>query len=353
MRSFATRRRFNLGMFVMLTLFVLALHKVLSIGMYPTAFMSGWTLAGFVLVLTTYNVRKKLSFLPLGSTATWLQLHIYGALLSLVLFAVHVEFRIPNGVFESGLAVLYLLVFLSGVIGLVLSRAIPPRLTTRGEDVLFERIPIFMKRIRDEVEEAVLGSVAETETTAISEIHMARLKRFFDRPRRFWQQLLQSNVKELGIVRKQEKSQGKNEREVSLVVVDGFLSQIRDEVKESVFASTLDVETTAISNFYTTRLKRFFDSPRHFWQHLLQSGRPRNRLLAEVRAHERFLNKNEQDIVQKIIDLICAKDDLDHQHALQWTLRAWLFVHIPFTYALLVFSLFHVVLVHTFAGGTR
>jgi hypothetical protein len=321
--------------------------------MYPTSFLSGWALAGLVVVLTAYNLRKKLSFLPLGSSAAWLQLHIYGALLSLIVFTVHIDFRFPNGIFESGLAVLYLLVFLSGVSGLMLSRAIPPRLTTRGEEVLFERIPIFMKRIRDEVEVAVLGSVAETETTAMSEIHMARLKRFFDRPRRFWQHLLQSNVTQLDKIRKHAESQDKNERDVSLTVVDDFVNRIRDEVKEAVLGSTLEAETTAIPEFYTTRLKRFFDRPRHFWQHLLQSVRPRNKLLAEIRAHQRFLNRNEQDVVQRIVDLICVKDDLDHQYALQWTLRAWLFVHIPFTYALLVFSLFHVVLVHAFAGGTR
>jgi hypothetical protein len=45
------------------------------------------------------------------------------------------------------------------------------------------------------------------------------------------------------------------------------------------------------------------------------------------------------------------KDGLDYHHALQLTLKLWLFVHIPLTYSLLIFSLVHLVLVYAFAGG--
>ena len=274
MRSFATRRWHNVGICVVLAAVVLTIYAILSMAIHPTSFLSGWVLAGLILVLAAYNLRKQVPFLPFGSSATWLQIHIYGGLLSLVVFVVHIEFRFPNGMFELCLAILYLIVFLSGLGGLALSRAIPSRLATRGEEVLFERIPVYIKRIRDDIEEIVLGCISETETTAVPE-------------------------------------------------------------------------------FYATRLKSFLDGPRNFWQHLLQSNRPRHQLLEDIRGHERFLNKDEQTSMQRVVDLICAKDDLDYQYALQWTLKTWLFVHVPFTYALLVFSLFHVVLVHAFAGGTR
>lgn len=274
MRSFAARRLCMFGITALLAGVVVALYAILSYSLHSTDFASGWLLLGVILLLAAYNVRKKFTFLPLGSSAAWLQAHIYGGLLTAVLFLVHVEFRLPNGTFESTLATLYLVVFISGLGGLAISRAIPARLTTRGEEVLFERIPIFMKRIRVDVEKIVLGCISETQTTAIPE-------------------------------------------------------------------------------FYVSRLKHFFDGPRHFWQHLFQSNRPRNNLLEEIRGHQKFLNKDERQVVQRIVDLICAKDDLDHQYALQWTLKVWLFAHIPFTYALIVFSMFHVILVHAFAGGVE
>lgn len=274
MRSFAARRWCSFGVFALLAAVVLSLYAILSFSIHSTSFVSGWLLWGLILVLAAYNVRKRLTFLPLGSSSRWLQIHIYGGFLSFVLFVVHVEFRLPNGTFESILALLYFVVFFSGLGGLAISRAIPVRLTTRGEEVLFERIPIFTKRIRDNAEQIVLGCISETQTTAIPE-------------------------------------------------------------------------------FYVAHLQHFFDGPKHFWQHLFQSSRPRRNLLDEIRSHERFLNKSERAAIQRIVDLVCAKDDLDHQYALQWTLKVWLFAHIPFTYALLVFSVFHLVLVHAFAGGAE
>ena len=43
----------------------------------PSAFTTGYLLLAAVLFLALYNVRKKLPFLPLGSSAAWLQWHMY------------------------------------------------------------------------------------------------------------------------------------------------------------------------------------------------------------------------------------------------------------------------------------
>jgi Mg/Co/Ni transporter MgtE len=59
------------------------------------------------------------------SSEEWLQVHIWAGLLTGVLFAVHIGYRIPAGWFQGILAWLYLLVMASGVFGLFFSRAIP------------------------------------------------------------------------------------------------------------------------------------------------------------------------------------------------------------------------------------
>ena len=56
---------------------------------------------------------------------------------------------------------------------------------------------------------------------------------------------------------------------------------------------------------------------------------------------------------QKIAQLVRQKDGLDYHQALQLLLRGWLFIHIPLTYSLLIFSLMHLVLVYAFSGGAR
>ncbi|HWE94891.1 MAG TPA: hypothetical protein VG269_13075 [Tepidisphaeraceae bacterium] len=158
----------------------------------PDAFDSGWVLGVLVLLLAAYNLRKKLTFLPLGRSSTWLQLHIYLALLSVIAFAAHTHLRLPRGPLEISLACLYLGVAGSGIAGLVLTRVLPVCLSTRGEEVIFERIPQFRRKLRILAEIAVLRSVTEADQTTLSDFYTRRLARFFGEPRNFWLHLFQS-----------------------------------------------------------------------------------------------------------------------------------------------------------------
>jgi hypothetical protein len=272
MKSFARRRWRNLGIVLVLAAVILVFDSVYTLSMRSFSYVSGWTLLIMILGLAAYNIRKKLPFLPLGSSATWLQIHIYAGLLTAVLFLVHFEFRIPNGVFEIVLSLLYVSVFLSGLGGLVLSRVFAMRLTSNGGEVLFERIPFFIRQIQDEVHQIVLNGIAET-------------------------------------------------------------------------------ETSVIPDFYVTRLKPFFDRPRHFWSHLLQSRRPSQSLHMEIQAQDRYLSEPEREVMRAIEDRVWLKNRLDLQFSLQGTLKYWLFLHVPLTYALLVFAVVHLVLVYAFSGG--
>ena len=50
-----------------------------------------------ILFLALYNVRKKLPFLPLGSSTAWLQWHLYVGIGSVGVFALHAGLRWPTG----------------------------------------------------------------------------------------------------------------------------------------------------------------------------------------------------------------------------------------------------------------
>ena len=107
----------------------------------PSAFSTGYLLLAAVLFLALYNVRKKLPFLPLGSSAAWLQWHLYVGIGSVGVFALHAGIRWPTGVLNSALAVVYLATVASGLLGLYLTRTIPRQLARVGEEVIYERIP--------------------------------------------------------------------------------------------------------------------------------------------------------------------------------------------------------------------
>jgi hypothetical protein len=147
------------------------------------AFTTGYLLIGVILFLALYNLRKKLPFLPLGSSAAWLQWHLYAGIGSAGLFAMHAGLTWPNGVLESSLAIVYLLTFGSGLVGLYLTRVIPRQLARVGDEVIYERIPAFRRQVALEFNKTVLGAVAASGATTLADFYTTRLYDFIQRPR--------------------------------------------------------------------------------------------------------------------------------------------------------------------------
>lgn len=183
--TFATRRARNATILALVLLAAWGVHAVVDVSLRSTASWSGVLLLLLLIALAFFNARKKLPFLPIGTSAAWLQFHVYAGVLSIIVFAVHVDFRLPNGALEGALALLFLLVALSGIFGLLISRRLPVRLTSRGEAILFERIPLLRRKLHEEVEEFVLKSAREVQTTTISDFYSERLVDFLRRPRHF------------------------------------------------------------------------------------------------------------------------------------------------------------------------
>ncbi len=236
------------------------------------AYVSGWVLLGFMLLLALFNARKKLPFLPLGRAETWLQIHIYGGFFTVVLFLIHLNFRPPRGGFEITLALLFGVVSLSGIVGLVLSRVLPRRLQTRGGEVLYEKIPGIRHGLRLQAEKLALAGPAGS---------------------------------------------------------------------------------PIIAEFYARRLADFLSGPQNFWLHLQESRRPITQLLADLSDLRSHVTETDAKVLDELAELARQKDGLDYHYALQSSLKLWLFVHLPFTYGLLLFTFWHIVLVYAYSGGAQ
>jgi hypothetical protein len=236
------------------------------------AFLTGWGLFAVILFLSAYNGRKKLPFLPLGSSETWLQLHVYLGLLTAIIFLFHIRLHLPSGWFEGTLAWLYVLVMVSGILGLAVTRIFPRRLTARGGEVLYEKIPGLRHNLRQQAEALALG--------------------------------------------------GEN-------------------------------PSATLAEFYARRLNFFFTGPRNLAHHLIESRRPLNSLVAELEDLRRYVSEAERPALEQILALVRQKDSLDYHQALQATLKLWLFVHLPLTWSLLIFSFVHIALIYAFSGGAK
>jgi hypothetical protein len=78
-----------------------------------------------------------------------------------------------------------------------------------------------------------------------------------------------------------------------------------------------------------------------------------NSLLEEIGEIKKYLSPLEKSSAVELAALVREKDTLDLHRAMQLLLKGWLFVHIPLTYAMLVFAALHVVVVYAFSGGVR
>jgi hypothetical protein len=253
---------------------LVAAHANLRATYAHLSYLTGWALLAMMLCLTAYNARKKLPFLPLLTARAWFQVHVYLGLLTALGFVLHLQWRWPTGRFEGLLSALFTAVTLSGLFGWWISRTLPPRLTTAGGEVPFERIPIVRRELRLRAEKLALDAIGTS-------------------------------------------------------------------------------GATTLADFYAGRLATFFVGPANFIAHLRGSRRPINRLLAQIEELRRFVKPEERDTVNALAELVRQKDALDFHRAMQLVLKGWLFVHVPLTYGLLVFTAAHIVIVYAFSGGVR
>jgi len=162
--------------------------------LYHGNFFSGWILAAAVLLLLLFGVRKKLPILPLGRVSSWMQWHIYIGLFSVFVFWLHARSWLSGGVFEGVLMAIFLLVALSGVVGLLLSRIIPGRLTRRGEALLFERLDGFRTQLARDAEDLLQQAQAEHGSRALQQFYLQWLRPFFAAPQNYWAHIFESRV---------------------------------------------------------------------------------------------------------------------------------------------------------------
>lgn len=157
----------------------------IDLGLGRPSIMSGYLLYGLVVFLALFNLQKKLPTLPLGNASLWLQVHIYVGLVAGAVFGLHLAFRVPNGWFECLLATSFMMTFISGLVGLVISRRVPHLLNRVSQQVVYERTPKLRRMLAERSRSAVLESVATSGATTLADFYTHRLFDFFARPRPF------------------------------------------------------------------------------------------------------------------------------------------------------------------------
>ena len=183
MKSFVSRRLQNAALTVSALLGVVAWTRWQENTLGRADFHTGYLLLTATLFLALYNLRKKLPILTWTSSAGWFQTHIYVGLGSAIVFGLHVGWRVPGGILDGTLTVLYIATFASGLVGLYWSRTLPPKLARVSEEVIYERIAMLRGQVRNRAQQAVLDAVRTSGSTTLGEYYAQQLQTFFEKPR--------------------------------------------------------------------------------------------------------------------------------------------------------------------------
>lgn len=106
-----------------------------------------------------------------------------------------------------------------------------------------------------------------------------------------------------------------------------------------------------IKDLYRTQLGDFFEGHRNFIAHLVGSQRPLKQLTDAIDSLSRYVDLQGQEKLAVIKELAVRKDRLDFTRVFLGLTRAWLFVHVPVTYGLIVLTILHIVVVYSFSSG--
>lgn len=193
MMTFARRRRRNTIITIVVGTLLVVLNRGYEIALFEDGIVTGWALLAIVFGLTLFRVRKAITMVPLLTNAAWMQVHIYAGLLSIVLFLFHVDWSIPTGAFERVLGTIFVLIALSGIVGIVFIRRLPRRLARRGEEVIWERIPKFLVQLREDAEAVVEESARETKSASLRDFYIMHLNDLFEKPRHGFLHLIASD----------------------------------------------------------------------------------------------------------------------------------------------------------------
>lgn len=235
----------------------------------PTA-ITGYLLLAIMLALAFFNMRKRLSMIPMGRASTWLLFHGLAGVLAIAVYWLHTATLWPLGLYEQVIAVLFYLVTLTGILGYIMQRIYPARLTHTGLEVVYERIPAELARLRTRAEEIVVASTAETTSDTLARHYFESFSWYFRRPR-FTVSYLFGGNRGMHWVRHQRITVG------------------------------------------------------------------------------RYLSESERPFLDELTELSYTKTRLDMHYAMQSAMKAWLLLHVPLSAALVLLSLWHMILVQVYA----
>lgn len=107
-----------------------------------------------------------------------------------------------------------------------------------------------------------------------------------------------------------------------------------------------------IDDLHRNHMQNFLAGPRNLQSHLIGSQQPLKALIREIECVSRYVDDRGRERLALIQNLIIEKDGLDFAGVHLGLLRLWLTIHLCATYALIMLTVLHVIVVYAFSSGT-
>ncbi len=125
--------------------------------------------------------------------------------------------------------------------------------------------------------------------------------------------------------------------------------EIRTRAEALILECTQKTGVDTLAQFYLETLNPFFRKPLFFASHAVGRQKAAHWLRHQFGTVKRYLNEAESSYLAKLEALAEMKNKIDIHYALQTVMKGWLLIHVPLTAVLLVFVLWHILLVHAYA----
>ncbi len=107
-----------------------------------------------------------------------------------------------------------------------------------------------------------------------------------------------------------------------------------------------------IRDLYATELEPYFQRAPSLSANALRSGLSRKRVTAAIDSLSSYVSPSRRETLDRFKGLVAEKHKLDGACVTLWLSRVWLLVHVPFSYALVVLAVVHVIAAYSFSSGT-
>lgn len=126
------------------------------------------------------------------------------------------------------------------------------------------------------------------------------------------------------------------------------ISEIRKQAEEYMLECTENTGSETLANHYIDSMAWYFQKPRFVWSTLFGAGRATVWIRNKGNSVKRYLNKEELEYLNHLLELAEIKKLIDTHFARQSLNKKWLLFHVPLSTALIILALWHFLLVEVY-----